>query len=249
LNRQSGRRLRRILEDIRNRRHLEAYSAFVVALALALISAFGDLPEDLFNSAILGALAFLIFWTTGVPTERPRAMLDSVLHNREGLGSFQELLAEAHELWIYAPTGVNLLPRHSADIKRLLLEQGGTARVVVQDPSSPMMSTVREQLDSSTDFDASLSVSISTLALLGSSAGLQYRLLPFSPGFSLVVVDPRRRSGRVIVELHGFRDENISDRMHLEIPRSHSQRWFDYWVERFEAIWAAALDPAAKDHT
>jgi hypothetical protein len=241
-----GRRLRRIVEDIRNRRHLEAYSAFLVVLVLALVNAFGELSDDLIDGAILGALAFLIFWTTGVPTERPRAVLDSVLHDRESLGSFHELLANAHELWIYAPTGVNLLPRHSADIKRLLLEQGGTARVVVQDPSSPMLSTVREQLDSSTDFDASLSVSVSTLALLGSSGGLQYRLLPFSPGFSLVVVDPRRRSGRVIVELHGFRDESISDRMHLEIPRSHSPHWFEYWVGRFEAIWEAALDPAAK---
>jgi hypothetical protein len=69
-----------------------------------------------------------------------------------------------------------------------------------------------------------LRASLATLSILGSSNGLQYRLLPFSPGFSLIVVDSRRKSGRVIVELHGFRDESITDRMHAEVPRSLSPR-------------------------
>jgi hypothetical protein len=58
-----------------------------------------------------------------------------------------------------------------------------------------------------------------------------------------VVVNPRQRGGRLIVEFHGFQDESISDRMHVEIRRSESTHWFDYWTGRFEAIWAASRDP------
>ena len=36
--------------------------------------------------------------------------------------------------------------------------------------------------------------------------------------------------GRVILELHGFQDAKVGDRMHLEIRRSESVHWFDYWA-------------------
>ena len=70
------------------------------------------------------------------------------------------------------------------------------------------------------------------------------RLLATNPGFSLVVLDPGGVGGRLIVEFHGFQDDSIGDRMHVEIQRSQSLHWFEYWVGRFEAIWSAAREPA-----
>jgi hypothetical protein len=59
-----------------------------------------------------------------------------------------------------------------------------------------------------------------------------------------VVLDPRRVGGRLLVEFHGFHDDSIGDRMHLEIRRSQSLHWFEYWVGRVEAIWEVAHKPA-----
>jgi len=42
---------------------------------------------------------------------------------------------------------------------------------------------------------------------------------------------------------HGFKDENIAERMHIVIRRHESPRWFSYWVARFDAMWQTAKPP------
>jgi hypothetical protein len=59
-----------------------------------------------------------------------------------------------------------------------------------------------------------------------------------------VITNADDRDGCVIFESHGFKDENIADRMHIVIRRADSPRWFTYWVTRFEAMWNAAQNPA-----
>jgi hypothetical protein len=162
-----------------------------------------------------------------------------VLRSRDSYGPFNELLDGATELWMYAPSGVNVLVRHAADIRRWLAG-GGWARIVVQDPSAGSLAALGTQLDDSTDFRSTLHTALTQLAKLAAEGGIEYRVLGFNPGFSLVVVNPRGGSGRLILELHGFRDESIAERMHIEIRRSQSPHWFTYWAARFEAIWETA---------
>src|SRR6266540_4266187 len=109
------------------------------------------------------------------------------------------------------------------------------------------LDTVLRNRESFGSFDDLLDgASLATLSKLASSGGVDVRLLPLNPGFSMVVVDPRGRAGRLIVEFHGFRDENIAERMHVMIQRSQSLHWFEYWTGRFEAIWEAAYGQADK---
>jgi hypothetical protein len=100
---------RRVADDIRERRHLEAYSLFLVTLAVTVVGLIGGLPDRVADPVVLAGIAFLILWTTNA------------------------------------------------------------------------------------------------------------------------------RAGE---------DDSIGDRMHLEIQRSQSLHWFEYWVGRFEAIWSAAHEPA-----
>ena len=107
------------------------------------------------------------------------------------------------------------------------------------------------QLDDSLDFPtqkfrASLEATIGKLeAMTGWTVpgSFQYRLLAYNPGFSLVAIDPSTRSGRLIVEFHAFHNEATSSRMHVEITRKQSDRWYAYWGDQFERIWAAATPP------
>ncbi len=236
---------RRVADDIRERRHLEAYSLFLLTLALTVVSVVGELPSQLVDAAVLAGLAFLILWTTGARAGEGAVSvsLDTVLRNRDSFGSFSDLLAGATELWMYAPTGINVFLRHSADIRRWMERRGTSARVVVLDPHSPVLDATSMQLDKSTDFESTLAASLATLAKLDTLEGVELRLLGINPGFSMVVVDPNRVSGRLIVEFHGFQDDSIGDRMHVEIHRSQSLYWFEYWVARFEAIWSTAHEP------
>jgi hypothetical protein len=188
-------------------------------------------------------MTFLVFRATVEPSSR-RLALDTVLQNRESLAAFPQLLAQASELWLYAPTGVNVIV-HAADIKRRILDRGGRVRLVFQDPDSLGAETVQAQLDDALDFNKTLENSVATAARMSTWGDCQFRLLPYSPGFSMLVVNPGKANGYLIIELHGFRDENIADRMHVRISRSESLHWFDYWLARYRAIWDTAREPIA----
>jgi hypothetical protein len=242
----SGRRaLRRLAEDLREVRNIEAYAISTLAAALTIFTIVGSPSPQLFDAVALACLAFLVFSTTRQQAaSQAGGGLAGVLRDRDSYATFEQLLDGATELWMYAPSGVNVLRRHGGDIKRWLAA-GGRARFVVHDPGAGAIDTLATQLDEDNDFGKDLTASLDSLDKLAGSGRLDYRLLSLNPGFSLVVVNPRQRGGRRIVEFHGFQDESISDRMHVEIRRSESTHWFDYWARRFEAIWAAARVPEA----
>lgn len=241
--------LRRVASDLRTGRHLEGYSIGLVAIGLTVFNLF-EPSSKVVNSMMLACLAFLVLWTTSEGRAGAagggQAGLHTVLRDRDSFGTFDQLLTGATELCMYAPTGVNVLLRHASDIKRWAAA-GGRARIVVQDPQSDVISAVREQLDTNTDFDSSLHAVLQTLSRISPADGFRLRLLRFSPGFSIVIINPQSKTGRLIVELHGFQDDSITDRMHIEISRADSPHWFGYWAGRFEAIWNAAREPGTAD--
>jgi Flp pilus assembly pilin Flp len=235
------RALRRFLDDLRGARHIEAYAIAGLAFAITILSVVSDLSQQVANAVILACLGFLVFSTAGQRAGGQEATVTSLLRDRDSFGTFDQVLDGAAELWMYAPSAINVLQRNAGDLRRWA-EAGGRARVVVHDPDAGTVAAVRAQLDRNSDFGDDLEHALRQLRRL-TSERLEYRLLDVNPGFSLVVVNPRQRSGRVIVEFHGFRDNSISDRMHIDISRTESMHWFEYWADRFEAIWDAAREP------
>ncbi|WP_041539968.1 hypothetical protein [Catenulispora acidiphila] len=189
------------------------------------------------GAAQLLAISFLVFHS--ITPNRHRAV--DVLAGREAFAPFPSLLPHARDLRIYGPTAINVVV-HLAEIRRLVLARGGMVRIVVQKPDPIQLRHTAVQLDQGLDLDQTLTAAIRSLERCDGLPGFGYRLLPFNPGFSLVVVNAGDKDGYVIVEPHGFGDQAISDRMHLRITRSESPRWFAYWVDRFDAIWAASSD-------
>jgi hypothetical protein len=64
---------RRVLHDLRERRHIEAYALFLVTVTPTVVGLVADLPDRVVQPVILAALAFLIFWTTAVRERAPGA--------------------------------------------------------------------------------------------------------------------------------------------------------------------------------
>lgn len=211
---------------------------FFVGIVLVVLGLVGVVSQPVLLSAILLALSFLVFHTAAVASARTPT-LDQVLRDRQSFGAFSKLLPGVRDLRVYGPTGVNVLV-NSADIRRFVLDAGGTVKIIVQaaDPVSLAQSSL--QLDDNLDLGRTLHSSLATLERLSVAPGFSYRVLPVNPGFSLVIVNARDPGGYVIFESHGFRDENIADRMHLVIGRHDSPHWFSYWVARFDAMWEAA---------
>lgn len=241
-------RVRQTLEDIRHGRHREAYAIFVVGLVLVILGLIGLVKGQVLLSAILFALTFLVFHTS-METTFQNPPLDEVLQTRDSFGPFSKILPGVRDLRIYGPTAVNVLVS-AGDIRRFVLDTGGSVRVIIHDDTHDAIAQTAIQLDDNLDLLRTLQGSIGILDRLAAAApGFKYRKLSFNPGFSLIIVNANDPNGYLIFESHGFKDDNIADRMHIMIRRQDSPHWFTYWVSRFDAMWSTAQQPNTDDQS
>jgi hypothetical protein len=234
-------RFRHVMEDIRLGRHREAYTLFVVGVVLTVLGLSGVVGTKYMLSAILAALTFLVFETAAASGGGTRP-LEQVLRTREDFGAFAKILPGVRDLWIYGPTAVSVLT-NAADIRRFVLRAGGKVRVLTLAEDQRALDLAAIQLDDNLDLAQTLRNSLATAAKFGAEPGFSHRQLFVNPGFSLIIVNPYDPKGYVIYECHGFKDDNIADRMHITISKADSPRWFNYWIERYEAMWEAAQPP------
>jgi len=231
--------LKRVGSDIAAGKNLEGYAVSLLAFVLALMGILNDaIPIDWQIAVILAGVGLLVFKST--EPEKQTVDLDAVLLDRQSFSPFREFISDSKEIWVYGPSAVNVM-RDASDIKRELLDRGGTLKVLLQDPASEAgMEILHRQLDKMYDLEDGIKTSMKTLdnmAAFNTSGKVEYGLIPYSPGFSMVVVDANGRNGRLIIEFYGFQNELISDRMHIVISRQQSQYWFEYWSKQFEIMW------------
>lgn len=246
---------RRIVDDLKNRRHIDAYSVAAVSFLLAVLSLVPDLvPDPVRWAALLAGLGLLV-WRITLPDE-VATTLDGYLGDRFAFDAkpLSDRLKNAREVWIFAPSGVNILSAHNSELlrKTVLDRPDGILRVVVLDISNEdAVRLAIRQLDDSLDypvqeFSTALRSAIRQLDSMSSwsvRGSFGYRLLNYNPGFSLVCIDPTANNGSIIVEFHGFHNEATSSRMHIEITSKDSSKWFYYWTNQFNRIWDSASLP------
>lgn len=250
--------LRRIGRDLKQRRYFDAYSIALVAFLLAVLSLVPELVPDQVRWAVLLAGVGVLVLRITIP-DTSSSTIDELLHDRFAFDSnpIADRLKTAAEVWVFAPTAVNLLSASNSEIIRtgILSRPGGVVRVVVLDPANERaVRLAHRQLDDSVDYptqDVGETLRTTMRTLTGMAAwpvrgSFEFKFLDYNPGFSLVAINPRSRDGRVIVEFHGFHNEATASRMHIEIAHRQSDRWYAYWIEQFNRIWAGAMDPPAE---
>lgn len=243
---------RRISNDLKNRRHIDAYSIAFVALTLAILSLVPDIVPDALRWAVLLAGVAMLVWRITIP-ESLASTVDDLLYDRFAFDNnpLSARLKKANEVCIFAPSAVNLLSAHNCELLRteILNKTDGIVRVVILDPANESaVHLATRQLDDSLDypvqdFHASLQATERQLATMASwhiQGSFDYRFLDYNPGFSLVCINPASRDGEVIVEFHGFHNEATSSRMHIELSRKQSDYWYTYWTSQFSRIWQAS---------
>lgn len=237
----------RISSDIANGRNIESYVVSAIGIALIFLDVVGSPDLDLKITVVIAALVVLVFKSTK-PEKESDIDLDLVLHDRQSYGPFQDFIRGASELCIYGPSAVNAM-RNAADIQREILDKGGSVRILLQNPNEQTgISILRRQLDKMFDLEADIQLTTRTLKTLASQSSrgkLEYRFLPYSPGFSIAVVDPDGKDGRLTVEFYGYENRNITERMHINIKRHQSPYWFEYWAKQFDNMWESAQLPEA----
>ena len=248
---------RRIGRDLRQLRNIDAYAVALLVFLFAVLSMAGDiLPDNARWAVLLIGIGILVFRVT-LP-DRYDGSADDVLKDRTAFEDkpLSVRLREASELWVFAPSAVNLLPPQNCDTIRttILAKPDGVVRIAVLDPAAETaVQLATRQLDDSLDspsqvFRSSLEATagqLNRMAAWQERGSFEYRLAVYSPGFSLVAIDPTTRHGVVIVEFHGFHNQVTNTRMHIELTRTISEQWYTYWLGQFDRIWQAAQAPAA----
>ncbi|HEX6075436.1 MAG TPA: hypothetical protein VFZ32_09255 [Micromonosporaceae bacterium] len=241
---------RRVWSDVLARRHIEAYVVAGTAFTIAVLSLLTDVVKDEVRwAAVLAGVGILVFGMTLPPREITD--LDAHLHDRSRFDEtpLYKRLVNAHEVCVFAPSAANLLSANHCDIMRrtVLARPDGALRVVVLDPDNDNAVLHAERyLDDTVDFPGqrlreSLATTLRQLATMSRwqvPGAVSWRLADVNPGFSLVGIDMNTPSGVVIVEFHGAHNVAVAGRMHMEITRKKSERWYVYWTGQFEALWA-----------
>ncbi|GAA2864064.1 hypothetical protein GCM10010517_23220 [Streptosporangium fragile] len=244
--------LRRIGNDFKARQHIDAYALTVVVFAFAFLSIFSDELNDNLRWAVLLSGVGLLIYRITLPADPPQTP-SQLLHDRSvyDTAPLASTFADVRDVRIFAPSAVNLLSAQTCELMRntVLAREGGAVRIVVLDfKEKEAVRQASRQLDDSIEFPvqrlpAALDSVMERLRLMNgwkTVGRFDYRLLAYSPGFSLVLFDPETPKGRIIVEVHGFHNPSTSARMHLELTRGRDERWYTYWVDQFEHIWEAA---------
>ena len=211
--------LRRIWNDILQRRNLEAYGATLVAFVVVIFSLIQDaVPLNLQIAALLAGVGLLVFKTTE-PREETPVELEDILKDRQHYGKLRDFIHNANTVWVYGASAVNVM-RNVDDIKREILDRGGTVRVLMQDPlEEDSVRILYRQLDQMHDLRRDIEGTLSIIDRIKSKeirGTVEHRFVPYSPGFSLLVVDPDSKNGRLVVEFYGYKNELITERMHIE---------------------------------
>jgi hypothetical protein len=246
---------RRIGNDLRHLRNIDAYAVALIVFVFAVLSVASDILTDTARWAVLFiAVGVLVFRVT-LP-DHLEGSAEDVLKDRTAFENkpISARLRSASELWVFAPSAINLLAPQNCDTIRttMLANPDGVVRVVVLDPAADTaVQFATRQLDDSLDFPSELFRSsleatcrqLQRMAAWQERGSFEYRLADYSPGFSLVAIDPGARDGVVIVEFHGFHNQVTNTRMHIELTRAISDQWYTYWLTQFDRIWQAAHAP------
>ncbi|ACY98109.1 hypothetical protein [Thermomonospora curvata] len=250
--------LRRIGADIRRLRHIDAYVISAIAICLAILSVIGELvPEQVRWAGVFAGLSLLVYRTT-LP-EEVRASAKAPVGDRRDLETLRvsERLRTARTLWMYAPSAVNFLTQERCDVLRsgILARSDGEVRFVVLDPeATAALELAGRQLDESVEFPVhrlgpSLESSLQRLETMASwnnvAGTMEYRLLDYNPGLSLMFIDPHSPDGLAVVEIHGCHGESTSSRMHLRLTPMDNPHWFQRWIAQFEYLWTRARPPSS----
>jgi hypothetical protein len=245
---------RRIARDLLHRRHVEVYLVAAASVVLAALSLAGDVVNEDVRWATVFAALGLLTYQLALPDRA--SDLDDVLHNRAAFDdiTFSSRIRGAREVWVLAPSAVNLLTASTADdVRKSVLGRGdGVFRVMVLDPAAgDAVVLAAHQLDDATDYPAealpdAVQATAARLEMMASwdvVGEFQHRYVGFNPGFSIVAIDPNGRDGLLIVEFHGVHNESAAARMHVQLTRTSSEHWYVYWRDQFEHLWQGARVP------
>jgi len=243
--------LGKVFQDIREGQNLEIYLTLAVALALLILDVFGIVSAEAVAAGTLATLALLAFSTLTHRDQMARLtqVAEQAISGQPSADTFfwrRKLISESdfEEASFIGVAGITL-SKTIAEYQHVFKTRpvsGAHIRVVTIDPGgdTPRQAVLRSEGVIEDDFFTHLlRPNIDRLCSLGGSTErhgtLELGLLPYVPCFGLILIDPDKRHGRVIVEIYQHKSSAFHPTFELN-PR-RDKRWYKFFREQFDLLW------------
>lgn len=164
-----------------------------------------------------------------------------VLKTRKELVSLPEFANHASEIYIVAISAIGLISRN-LDFIEGKLKNGCRVRIVLLDPDSPSVETLRMQAKI-TSIEKDIGVTLELLKQLAEfsnkSDKLEVRFLKVFLPFAVVAVDPYKDSGAMTVEYRTYK-KLYTERPHIYLTKADTPQWFQFYRDQIETAWSDA---------
>lgn len=241
-----------VFADLRAGKNLEVYLTLVVALVLLILDIFGFASTEALAAGTLATLALLAFSTlkNREQMQRLAEAAEQGMSGRLGADDFfwdedrlgQDDFKDADFIGVVGVTLSRTVRTHSLVFEDRLRDEAHV-RFMVIDPESPapLQAIRRSQgVPSQSFYKSLLQPTIENVCMLATSASsrgtVELGLLPYIPSFGLVLIDPDRPHGRIIVEVYQHKTPAFSPTFELRNTQQDA-RWYSFFREQFDLLW------------
>lgn len=186
------------------------------------------------------------------PAQVPMEKASSCLRTRDELPYLPVAAAGASEILVCAISGVSIIAPLSHFWETILCK-GCNLRILLLDPESSAVATwetLGRFAFAATDVRRSLDNLHEIRRQVGSKGISPTRcVIRLSETYlpcSMIIVDPGREGGWMLVEYHAYKAA-LGERPHILLRRDKDPHWFEFYKSQFEKLWDASpeWDPPA----
>ncbi|WP_052424342.1 hypothetical protein [Nonomuraea candida] len=248
--------LARLRADLSAGKNLEIYVTALIALVVGVLGVFDLVEPKVVGAATLATLALVAVNALG-----PRHQVAELDRRVEELGRLVEAGLPGGELLSEEVKDLHARVAHAGDIRLAgvtlnrtirsyvdelgkALERGASVKVLVIDPSGPVPEEAARRSTIPGQPDVFEHRARSTLYVLRDLPAprerLEVRLLPFTPAFMMILLDPADDDGVIHVELGSHRSPHAAPGFLLTGRRDH--HWCRHFTAEFDRLWEVARE-------
>lgn len=227
--------------------NLDAFVSIVVSIIAVVYGISGQKTDSsILLAAIAAILAVISFGTIRDRSVR-RELINELnklkeepsdvikFFRRNSFASLDETLNDCEEIAFVGISLVNIVSRYGSDLKKKVVEKGGKVTLIFLDPNSNALDAsafwLRETEESVRE---DIEYTIGRLEKLGKH-GFELNMVKSLPGYSMVLIDPDKEKGKIIVEFHTYL-AGLNERPHIKLSKNNHKEWYEFFKEQFIAL-------------
>jgi hypothetical protein len=237
--------IKKTIQDISSGKNIEHYIALIFIVIILALDVFNLATPDILTEITLAVLALVVF--TSLSTREGIDELSDKLIKPPNADEFfwkkkrtiESDLAQAKYIG-FVGASLSRTLRDYSPILENRLNAGAKVRVMLMDPKStaPDQAVLRSQGVNRQYFIDSLRPTIERIGLLSKSFDkVELGLLPYKPAFGMIVIDPDKPYGKIIIEMYPHHSPSFAPTFELQPNRD--SHWYKHFREQFDNIWNA----------